>query len=55
VHVADAIAMMTGLGLGIDGSFYKMDDNAMEFLGLKEDAINDIMVEVLSAAQKISI
>jgi len=55
VHVADAIAMMTGLGLGIDGSFYNMDDDAMEFLGLKEDAINDIMVEVLSAAQKISI
>jgi HD-like signal output (HDOD) protein len=54
VHVADAIAMMTGLGQGVDGSFYKMDDNAMEFLGLKEDAINDIMVEVLNAAQKIS-
>lgn len=55
VHVADAIAMMTGMGLGIDGAFYKMDDNAMEFLGLKEDAINDIMVEVLKAAQNISI
>jgi HD-like signal output (HDOD) protein/DNA-directed RNA polymerase subunit RPC12/RpoP len=55
VHVADAIAMMTGLGLGVDGAFYKMDNNAMEFLGLKEDAINDIMVEVLNAAQKISI
>ncbi len=55
VHVADAIAMMTGLGLGVDGAFYKMDENAMEFLGLKEELINDIMVEVLSAAQKISI
>jgi len=55
VHVADAIAMMTGLGLGVDGAFYKMDENAMEFLGLKEELINDIMVEVLSAAQKISV
>lgn len=54
IHVADAIAMMTGLGLGVDGALYKMDDNAMEFLGLKEDAINDIMVEVLNAAQSIS-
>ena len=54
VHVADAIAMMTGLGLGVDGALYKLDDNAMEFLGLKEDAINDIMVEVLNAAQSIS-
>jgi HD-like signal output (HDOD) protein len=55
VHVADAIAMMTGLGLGVDGSLYKMDDDAMEFLGIKEETINDIMVEVLNAAQKISI
>jgi HD-like signal output (HDOD) protein len=55
VHVADVIAIMTGLGLGVDGAFYEMDDNAMEFLGLKEEAINDIMVEVLNAAQKISI
>jgi HD-like signal output (HDOD) protein len=55
VHVADAIAMMTGLGLGVDGAFYKMDENAMEFLGLKEELINDIMVEVLSAVQKISV
>jgi len=54
VHVADAIAMMTGLGLGVDGALYKMDDNAMEFLGLKEESINDIMVEVLNAARKIS-
>jgi HD-like signal output (HDOD) protein len=54
VHVADAIAMMTGLGLGVDGSLYKMDDGAMEFLGVKEETINDIMMEVLNAAQKIS-
>lgn len=55
VHVADAIAMMTGMGLGVDGAFYKMDENAMEFLGLKEEIINDIMMEVLKAAQNISI
>jgi HD-like signal output (HDOD) protein len=54
VHVADAIAMMTGLGLGIDGFLYKMDDGAMGFLGLKEETINDIMTEVLNAAKKIS-
>jgi HD-like signal output (HDOD) protein len=55
VHVADAIAMMTGLGLGIDGSLYEMDEDAMGFLGIKEETINDIMMEVLNAAQKISI
>jgi HD-like signal output (HDOD) protein len=54
VHVADAIAMMTGLGMGVDGALYKMDDEAMEFLGIKEESITEIMTEVLNAAQKIS-
>jgi HD-like signal output (HDOD) protein len=54
VHVADAIAMMTGLGLGIDGTLYQMDDNAMEFLDIQEEDVNEIMGEVLKAAQKIS-
>jgi HD-like signal output (HDOD) protein len=54
VHVADAIAMMTGLGLGIDGTLYQMDDTAMAFLNLREENLNEIMGEVLKAVQKIS-
>jgi HD-like signal output (HDOD) protein len=54
VHVADAIAMMTGLGIGIDGTLYQMDDTAMAFLNLQEKDINDIMGNVLEAVQKIS-
>ena len=54
VHVADAIAMMTGLGLGIDGTLYQMDDTAMESLNFREEDINDIMGKVLEAVQKIS-
>jgi len=54
VHVADAIAMMTGLGLGIDGTLYQMDDAAMAFLNLREENLNDIMGKVLEAVQKIS-
>ncbi len=54
VHVADAIAMMTGLGLGIDGTLYQIEDSALEFLGLQEEDLNGIMSEVLEAAQKIS-
>ncbi len=54
VHVADAIAMMTGLGIGIDGTLYQMDDTAMPFLNLQEKDINDIMGNVLEAVQKIS-
>jgi HD-like signal output (HDOD) protein len=54
IHVADAIAMMTGLGLGIDGTLYQLDDNAMDFLDLKEEEVNDIMSDVLEAAKKIT-
>jgi HD-like signal output (HDOD) protein len=54
VHVADALAMMTGLGLGIDGTLYQMDDGALEFLGLDRAEINDMMGEILNAAKKIS-
>lgn len=54
VHVADAIAMMTGLGMGIDGTLYQMDDTAMAFLNLQEKDVNDIMGNVLEAVQKIS-
>ena len=54
VHVADAIAMMTSLGMGIDGTLYQMDDTAMEFLSLREENLNDIMGQVLEAVQKIA-
>jgi HD-like signal output (HDOD) protein len=54
VHVADAIAMIIGMGMGIDGTMYQMDDAAMKFLNLGEEDISDIMGKVLEAAQKIS-
>ena len=53
VHLADAIAMMTGLGLGIDGTFYQMDDKTLENLDLQEEDVNDIMGKVLEAVHKI--
>ena len=45
--------MMAGLGLGIDGTFYEIDEGAMEFLGLQEEDINDIMGATIDATQKI--
>ena len=46
--------MMTGLGLGIDSTFYVMDDKAMEFIGLNEGDINKIMTEIIDSVKKIS-
>ena len=54
IHVADGIAMMAGLGLGIDGTHYQMDHGAMAKLDLLEEDVNDIMGEILEAAQNIS-
>jgi HD-like signal output (HDOD) protein len=54
VHVADATAMMTGLGLGIDGMLYQMDDKAMEFLGFQQEDLDIIIEEVLDSVQRIS-
>jgi hypothetical protein len=46
--------MMTGLGLGMDGLLYKMDNEAMEFLALQERDITDIMAEVVESVENIS-
>ena len=54
VHTADAIAMMSGIGAGIDGMLYQMDDNAFDFLGLVEEDVSEIIVEVVESVQKIS-
>ena len=53
VHTADAIAMMSGIGAGIDGMLYQMDNNAFEFLGLVEEDVSEIIVEVVESVQKI--
>ncbi len=54
VHMADSITIMTGMGAGIDGMLYQMDDKAMEFLGLQEEDLNDIMGEVVESVEKIT-
>jgi len=54
VHVADSIAMMSGMGTGIDGMLYQMDDNAMELLGLQEEEMTDIMAELVESVEKIA-
>jgi HD-like signal output (HDOD) protein len=54
IHVADAIAMMTGLGIGIDSTFYVMDEKALGFVGINEADINRIMTEIIESVKKIS-
>lgn len=54
VHVADAMAMMAGLGLGVDGLLYKMDNTAFEFLNLKEKDTISIMSELVESVKEVT-
>jgi len=54
VHVADAIALMSGIGAGLDGMLYRIDDDALRFLGLRDEDIHEIMIEMVEAVQKLT-
>jgi len=54
VHMADVIALMSGMGAGIDGLQYHLDQGAMTTLGITSDDMNTIMVQVVEAVQAIS-
>ncbi len=51
LHVADAIAMMTGIGGGLDGMFYQVEEKALALLRLDEPAISLLMGEVVEYVQ----
>lgn len=52
VHAADAIALMSGIGSGIDGMMYQIDPKAMEFLGLDSTQISMLMAEAAEFVEK---
>lgn len=52
VHAADAISMMSGLGAGIDGLVYKLDDQVLTFLELDDELIGMHMVETIQNVEK---
>ncbi|MDA8212859.1 MAG: HDOD domain-containing protein [Clostridia bacterium] len=46
VHVADAICLMLGFGLGSDGLLYPLDEAVLDMVGLTVELIEEAMVEV---------
>jgi|WetSurMetagenome_2_1015567.scaffolds.fasta_scaffold43086_2 HD-like signal output (HDOD) protein len=54
VHVADALALMSGIGAGVDGMLYKMDQRAQESLGLSEEVLSGILDETVESVEKIT-
>lgn len=46
VHIADAICLMLGFGLGADGLLYPLNESVLEMLGLAVEHVEEAMAEV---------
>lgn len=46
VHIADAVVMMLGIGLGADGMVYNFSNEAIRSLGIDEPMLEQIMSDV---------
>jgi HD-like signal output (HDOD) protein len=53
LHISDSIAMMSGIGTGIDGMLYQMDENSMEILSVEADELSDLMEEIADYVGKM--
>jgi HD-like signal output (HDOD) protein len=54
IHLADGIAMMSGIGAGLDGLNYELDEDTMKTLGIEEEEMSEIMAEVVESVQRIA-
>jgi hypothetical protein len=45
---------MSGLGLGVDGTRYQMEEGTMDFLNLKEEDLGEIMGLIIADTKKIT-
>ena len=53
LHAADATAIMSGIGSGIDGLQYAIDEKAMKFLAVDDDVIGILMADASRYVQRI--
>jgi putative nucleotidyltransferase with HDIG domain len=43
VHIADAVSIMLGQGLGADGLLYKISENSFDIIGIKKEEFEKIL------------
>ncbi len=53
LHMSDSIALMSGIGTGIDGMLYQMDEKTLEVLRLQPDDLNMIIDHVVDHVQNM--
>jgi HD-like signal output (HDOD) protein len=51
LHVSDSLAIMSGIGTGIDGMLYRMDEKALDFLGLTAEDLDAIIGEAVESVE----
>ena len=46
VHVANTICLMAGIGIGSDGLYHELNENAIKLIGLKDEDLNQLYSEI---------
>ena len=52
LHVADSVAMMSGIGGGVDGMLYEIDAASLDFLNIDVGYTEEIMEQVVDYVEK---
>lgn len=52
VHVANCLCRMTGQGVGYDGMYFKLEEQSLKDIGVKEGETEEILGEMLERAQE---
>ena len=55
LHVADYIAILSGIGYDSDDVLYEIEEGTMDFLGITHEDVSDIVLQVTESVNKISI
>ncbi|MCP4688754.1 MAG: HDOD domain-containing protein [Desulfobacterales bacterium] len=53
LHMADYMATMSGIGIGIDDVLYKLEDGSMDFLKMNQEKMSSLVLEVIEAVEKM--
>lgn len=51
LHVADGIAMLSGLGTGVDALSYEIDEQAIKTLGLNSNEVSKLAEQIVASVQ----
>lgn len=46
VHVANSICLMAGIGIGSDGLYHELSENAIKLIGLKDEDLNQLYSDI---------